>query len=407
MHRNLPSQPGDGSDGKAPTEAWLFAQAVRGKPIPRIVRPEVLARAKRAELEERAPFSSRHAAELRSLQSDEAQASHDRELLEFRAQISTKAADELRAMERQEAEEREAWRRAEEFVEMLEGNWDPGQPRAPKGQPDGGQWIAKGGGTGGGSVTPVMTTSYSGPKKVDAQQVSWHPPVGHHWVPVGVTQHPDVRPLLSDEAVEYGAGAYSGPTDPHHRNTTLDEVTHREYSAEVRSELQKFIEQNKISKTNKMTPAQMEEFTNLIENGLGANGQPHDFIGPYNRAIKGMLRKGTVRPSKLDDIMAAGRKYMKHSRFRLLAAGAVVSGILGEVIAQQVKLLSVASSSGLYRKALKALQDGDLSKARNLLIGDHDSLYHEILGQVGAHAALNFKAAVEKVFANAQNRDYK
>ena len=77
------------------------------------------------------------------------------------------------------------------------------------------------------------------------------------------------------------------------------------------------------------------------------------------------------------------------------------------MVAQQVKVLSVALSSGFYRQAVKALQDGDLTKARNLLIGDHDSLYHEILGQVGAHAALNFKAAMERVFANAQKREYK
>ena len=135
MHRNVSNEPGDGSDGRAPTEAWLFAQAVLGKPIPKIVRPEVLARAKRAELEEWAPFSSRHAEELRSLQSAEAEAAHDRELLEFRAQISTKAADELRALQRQEAEEREAWRRAEQFVEMLqEGKPGAGLPPGAPGE---------------------------------------------------------------------------------------------------------------------------------------------------------------------------------------------------------------------------------------------------------------------------------
>jgi hypothetical protein len=223
-------------------------------------------------------------------------------------------------------------------------------------------------------------------------------------VPVGVTQDPEIRPYLSDEAAEYAAGAYSGPTDPHHGNKTLDEVTNQKYNSEVKAEIQKFIKQNKIKK---MTAAQMEEFAALMENGLGADGTPHKFIGTYNKAIKRMLPKGTIRPSKLDDILAAGRKYMKHSRFRLLAAGAVVSGILGEVVAQQVKVLNLASSSGFYRQALGALQDGDLTKARNLLIGDHDSLYHQILVQVGAHAALNFKAAMERAFANAQNREYK
>ncbi|HEV3137785.1 MAG TPA: hypothetical protein VGZ26_07765, partial [Pirellulales bacterium] len=153
MHRNVSNQPGDGSDGKAPTEAWLFAQAVFGNPIPKIVRPEVVARAKRAELEQLARISSRHAEELSSLQYAEAAARHDRELLEWAARISTRAEEKLRALQQQEAAEREAWNRAEKFVEMLESNWDSSKhPRAPKGQPEGGQWIEIGGGAGVGTV---------------------------------------------------------------------------------------------------------------------------------------------------------------------------------------------------------------------------------------------------------------
>jgi hypothetical protein len=109
----------------------------------------------------------------------------------------------------------------------------------------------------------------------------------------------------------------------------------------------------------------------------------------------------------MEDILTAGRKYMKTSRFRLLAAGAVISGVLSEVVEQQVNLLDVASTSGHYRRAMQALQDGDLDRARTLLIGDSDSLYMEILTRVGAHAALNFKKAMESVFESARSRDYK
>ena len=51
----------DWSDDTAPTESWLFAQAILGKPIPRIVSPEARTRAKREELERLAQFSPRHA----------------------------------------------------------------------------------------------------------------------------------------------------------------------------------------------------------------------------------------------------------------------------------------------------------------------------------------------------------
>jgi hypothetical protein len=176
MHRNLPKQPGDGSDGSPPSEAWLFSQAILGKPIPRIVSPEAKARAKREELERQAQFSSRHAEELRRLQATDAEARHDRELLEWTAQISTRAEDKLRALQQKEAEAREGWRRAEQFAEsLLEGNWDPSKhPHAPKGQHDGGQWVAKGGGGGGGiddSGGPIK-----GLGGLPVQTVSWRAP---------------------------------------------------------------------------------------------------------------------------------------------------------------------------------------------------------------------------------------
>jgi hypothetical protein len=223
-------------------------------------------------------------------------------------------------------------------------------------------------------------------------------------VPIGVIQHPDIRPFLSDEAVQYAAGAYSGPTSPHHGNRTYGDVAHPKYSAEVRKELRAFIDARGIKK---MTPKDMAEFTDLIKSGRGANGKPNKVIASFNKAIKGIVPKGTKPLTSMDEIMAAGAKRMKHSRFKLLAAGAVISGVLGEVIGQQVNVLDVAANSGHYRRALKALEEGDLSKAQSLLIGDGNSLYHEILGQVGAHAALNFKKTMERVFEMARNQDYR
>lgn len=171
--------------------------------------------------------------------------------------------------------------------------------------------------------------------------------------------------------------------------------------------MEEFIEANKISKTKKMTAAQMKRFSDLMQNGLDANGKPHPTIGSYNKAIKGMRPKGSVRKmNKLDDVLAAGRKYTKHARYRFLAAGAVVSGILGETVAAQAKILDVAANSGHYERALREPQNGNLDKAERLLIDDDRSLYAEILDRAGAHAALHFKRAMQKVFADAAKRDY-
>lgn len=287
---------------------------------------------------------------------------------------------------------------------ILEGNWSPSKhPRAPKGQTDGGQLVVAGSSLGRGANS-AATSSDS--RRATASLAAWHPPVGHHWVPVGVTQHPGIRQFLSDDAVAYAAGAYSGPTDPHHRNTTAGGVKHPEYNGKVRAEIKEFIKKNNISRSNKMTGAQMKEFAELMENGLDANGEAHPFIGRYNKAIKGMV-PSSRKVNKIDEVLAAGRKYMKNSRFRVLAAGAVVSGILDEVVAAQVKVLEVAATSGHYERALRELENGNLDKAQRFLVGDGQSLYTEILGQVGAQAALNFKQAMEEVFVDASQRDYK
>jgi hypothetical protein len=144
----------DLSDDSSPSEAWLFAQAILGKPIPRVVPPEVKARTRRAELQRLAPLSERHAQELRQLQAAEAEARRDRERLEWAAGISTRAEEQLRALQRKEADECEACRRAEQFYEsywagLTEWN-EADHPRASKGTPTGGQWVEKGGGGGGG-----------------------------------------------------------------------------------------------------------------------------------------------------------------------------------------------------------------------------------------------------------------
>ena len=192
----------DWSDETAPTESWLFAQAILGKPIPRIVSPEARTRAKREELERLAQFSPRHAEELRRLKTAEVEARRAREVLEWAAGISTHAEEKLRTLERKEAEEREAWRRAERYSEELRDDrqrdcelrqppttlsstesdeiteWNPDQPRVPGGSPQGGQWTKGGGGFLGnvirrnqmvGDLTGVVTPGMVGSSRLAAQ----------------------------------------------------------------------------------------------------------------------------------------------------------------------------------------------------------------------------------------------
>ncbi|HEV3137106.1 MAG TPA: hypothetical protein VGZ26_04365, partial [Pirellulales bacterium] len=152
LHQSHDSCHGAIPEGYATCEADLFAGFVLGKGVLPIFNPEVEARAKRERLEELAPLSPRHAAELRALLEADAEAKHERELLEFAAQISTRHEAILRSIRFAEAEAREKLQSMEDFAETLralEAGWDPiDHPRAPKGQPDGGQWVDKDGGGG-------------------------------------------------------------------------------------------------------------------------------------------------------------------------------------------------------------------------------------------------------------------
>jgi hypothetical protein len=330
-------------------------------------------------------------------------------LLEFTAAISGKHEHqrELRALLQKEAGERESQGRSR----LAEQKWiETDHPRRPSGTPDGGQWAAKDGGGGSGNSEasasagpPVGFASHSGPRRIVAQQVSTRS-VGHHWNPVSAVTDDSIRPFLSDDAVAYAAGSYSGATDPDHNFGTYGGVRHRDYNRVVKEELKTFIKDNGIKK---MTKEQMRDFIGLIENGLDTHGEPHPVIGPFNRAVKSMVPKGTSTPTKMDDIVAAGRKYMKTQRFRLLAAGAVLSGFLSDAVAAQVQSLDVTSESGHFKRAIKALQDGDLNLARQQLIGDSNSLYTEIMDKVNPHAAYRFKKKMEQEFDNARNREYK
>ena len=436
-----------------PSESSLFAQALLGTTVPSISTPESDLHAQREQLAWLATISPKHDSQLRGLLREQTDATAERAQFEWLARISPRHESQLRSLLRTEAEVAEARGRVEQLVEyadVQEAKWDPAKHPRRGGPPNAG-WFATTGGTssstkpqsagqptsigatgarsqtvgnkraadaadatrrdtvqqqasGSASTAPVGFASHSGPKRVAAQQVSVRSGVGHHWAPVTAVLDKEIRSLLSDEAVEYAMGAYSGRTDPPHRNATYGGLTHPQYNNLVKDELKEFIKQRKIKK---MTVAQMEEFTSLIVRGLDASGEPDRRIGAFNKAIRKALPKGTAAPKKMKDILAAGRKYLKSSRFRLLAAGAVVSGVLSEVVAQQANVLDVASKSGHYKRAMQALQDGDLARAHGLLTGDRDSLYMEILVRVGAQAALNFKTAMDKMFESARNREYK
>jgi hypothetical protein len=137
-------------EGVAPSEAWLFAQAILGNSIPDPRASAERARHDRELLEFAASISDRCRDELRRLRDDEAQSRRSRELLEWLAPMSEKHERELRALQHEEADARDAQRRYERFVESLavqEAQWDPAKHPRLGGPPNAGWFATTGGST--------------------------------------------------------------------------------------------------------------------------------------------------------------------------------------------------------------------------------------------------------------------
>jgi hypothetical protein len=285
MYRNPPKSPADGSDGSAPSEAWLFAQAILGKSLPEIVSPATRARAERAKLERLAQLSTRHEEELRSLQAQEAKARHERALLEWLAEISTEAEAKLRELQRRENDERAAWHRAERFVKsLLEDGWDPSKHPRLGGPPNAGWWVttkgnglnasqsafagtnasqplgvapptqasfatdflrnaagagqakAKPGSGPGVAATPAVHTTSKG---VPAQFVAAQSRGGHHWVPWAAFR--DFESRMDRDAWNVFASGTKSPELYDHAFDTWSGVKHGDYSGAMRQLLDDWI----------------------------------------------------------------------------------------------------------------------------------------------------------------------
>ncbi len=188
MNRRISNERSDCRDAGPPSDGWLFAQKILETPAPRITSPEAAARSHREKLKQLARFSSRHADELRRLEAADAVARRERESLEWAARISTEAEVKLRALQRAEAQEREAWQRVDQFYDEA---WDASRhPRASKGQPDGGQWIANGGGSSGRSAAAQSSMPHASDTLQDqpgAQLTSYSGASSPHWPTTGPT----------------------------------------------------------------------------------------------------------------------------------------------------------------------------------------------------------------------------
>src|SRR5665213_364226 len=132
MDRNFRKESAAKASGSPPSEAWLYAQALLGNPIPTPASAQADAQHRRELLEWLEQIAPEKARELRRESTEAADAAHRRKLLEWVASFSPRHETELRRLRRAEADAREAQQRWEQFAESVDGplaEWDEGKPR--------------------------------------------------------------------------------------------------------------------------------------------------------------------------------------------------------------------------------------------------------------------------------------
>jgi len=153
-------------------------------------------------------------------------------------------------------------------------------------------------------------------------------PLGHHWIPVGVTN--SFLDSLDTDAIAWAYGFTSGKlNEPYNFGSNYNGVSHFDYNRVVEKEMKKLVDQAK-RQGRKVTRDEVVSFGRNLEQGLEAKGKPIREIGDFNAGVSASrarwLQGGAVRGFQVDRtddyIEKCGRRRAGNGRFRRLLVGA-------------------------------------------------------------------------------------
>ncbi|MEI8021287.1 MAG: hypothetical protein WCH39_23975 [Schlesneria sp.] len=193
---------------------------------------------------------------------------------------------------------------------------------------------------------------------------------GHHPLPFSVVMEAYKEGKITADAVILAAETYF--QDPGHNGGTYGDISHPTYTDEVRDELDNLIKKNGGKPIDKV---KMNEFLGNLTQGNGANGKPNLIIGKFNDAVIGIAQKAgkTIESvvdrtlADIDDVIARGKA---NSNFwnRRIAGGLLAAG-LTNVLSEKTKAGQAALASPNLRKAIIELEEGNIQRAQDLILG--------------------------------------
>lgn len=231
---------------------------------------------------------------------------------------------------------------------------------------------------------------------------------------------------MTEGARELAGGYFSGPTYPSHDFGPVNGVKHPRYSDLVEEKFaEKFKDQLKSGKL--IDEKQLREF---IQNDL-ENADKRTAIGKFNSGIQDRCKEYVKRnpstklnkPSQMtvDQLKQRGRDYMKRNpkRFNVPAKTSTLGGVrtalvglmtgaAASSVSDALGAVTAASRTDHLRRAVDAIDAGDVNGARIILLGmahdgrNQDGLYDEIVKSNNPRAALAFQHYVEALFEHAR-----
>jgi hypothetical protein len=199
-------------------------------------------------------------------------------------------------------------------------------------------------------------------------------PLGHHWIPVSVTNQ-------FENSLEPGAKAWayyftSGKlNEPHNFGSVYNGVRHADYNKLVEEELRVVVERAR-RQSRLVTRDEIADLGRKIEQGLGFDGMPRKEIGLFNagiadsrtRWVQGGPTRG-FRVARTDDYLEqGGRRIAGSGRFRGLLVGAGAVGTFGSIFGNtQAFADQMGDENSKLRGAFRRIEKDDFLGAQILL----------------------------------------
>jgi hypothetical protein len=235
--------------------------------------------------------------------------------------------------------------------------------------------------------------------------------IGHHYFPVAVLRDLFEEGLITEGAWYLGLGYYTGQTEPDHGYREYGGVTHARYNELVEDEFRDLGH----TRRNPMTADEMLDF---IEKKIRKSDKAEitDFLDVVEAQRRRFLKRpAAARPPRtqsVSQLINRGNNFVKSRSYATVRVLGALTGVGLAVVSESTGFAQTcAVPNGPYQKSLEALNDGDLSKGLDYLLGSRrdanvEGLYDLLVTEGYPKAALKLEIALDRLQTKIREEKY-